>query len=99
MQQTKRIKAGGWRTVEWFWNGSGTAFFILPTGAQIKVRYGVGWLGKDSQKQTLNGTDQKRLYVSSSSSVTRARMQVRVAETADVSYLVFPGNWSSPNPS
>jgi hypothetical protein len=61
--RTKRIASGGWRTVESFWNASGTAFFKTPSGAQIKDRYGVGWFGFDRQKQTLNGRDFKKLEV------------------------------------
>lgn len=60
MIRTKRITSGGWRTVETFWNAAGTAFFKAPAGAQIKVRYGVGWFGFDRQKQTLNGNDYKK---------------------------------------
>ena len=63
MIRTKRITSGSWRTVESFWNARGTAFFKALPGAQIKVRYGVGWLGFDRQKQTLNGTDYKKLEV------------------------------------
>jgi hypothetical protein len=38
MIRTKPIEAGDWRTVEGFWNASGTAFFRLPVGVSIKVR-------------------------------------------------------------
>ena len=63
MLRTKRIEAGDWRTVESFWNAEGTAFFKLPAGASIKVRYGVGFLGINRQRQTLNGSDYKTLSV------------------------------------
>ena len=44
------IEKGGWRSLESFWNAlSTTCFFQGPASAQIKVRYGVGWLGKDGQ--------------------------------------------------
>ncbi|MDZ4853663.1 MAG: hypothetical protein SGJ26_02180 [Nitrospirota bacterium] len=60
MVRTKRITQGAWRTVELFWNANGTAFFKAPRGAEIKVRYGIGWLGFDRQKQSLNGNDYKK---------------------------------------
>jgi hypothetical protein len=88
MIKTKRITSGGWRTVEFFWNAQGTAFFRQPIGAQIKVRYGKGWLGFDRQKQTLNGADYKKLKVGSAS-VAYARMQIKVSQTTDVTYDVY----------
>ncbi len=97
MIRTKRIVSGGWRTVESFWNARGTAFFRLPAGGQIKVRYGVGWFGFDRQKQTLNGSDFKRLGVGLGS-VGRARMQVRISQTTDVTYDVYGGGVSVPTP-
>lgn len=42
MITTKHINSGDWRTVEWFFNANGTAFFKAPAGAQIKVRCGGG---------------------------------------------------------
>jgi hypothetical protein len=97
MIKTKRITSGGWRTVESFWNASGTAFFRAPAGAQIKVRYGYGWFGFDRQKQTLNGSDFKRLGVGYGS-VAYARMQVKVSKTADVTYDVYGGGVATPSP-
>lgn len=93
MLRIRRVKKGKWRTVESFWNASGTAFFRLPRGARIKVRYGVGWFGKDRQKQTLDGDDFRELSVGGWS-VTRARMQVRVSETTEITYDVYPGDVS-----
>lgn len=90
MIRTKRIEAGDWRTVESFWNAKGTAFFKLPAGASIKVRYGVGFLGIDRQKQTLNGSDYKKLSVGLGS-ISRARMQIKVAQTAEVTYDIYGG--------
>ena len=86
----KYIKAGGWRTVEYFWNAKGTAFFKAPAGAQIKVRYGAGWLGFDRQKQTLDGSTYKKLSVGSGS-IALARMQIKVRENTLVTYDVYPG--------
>jgi hypothetical protein len=86
--RAKRIASGGWRTVESFWNARGTAFFKAPSGAQIKIRYGVGWFGFDRQKHTLNGRDFKKLEVGLGS-LGYARMQVRVSQTTDVTYDVY----------
>ena len=97
MIRTKTVRSGDWRTVESFWNANGTAFFRAPNGARIKVRYGVGFLGTDSQKQTLNGSDYKKLSVGFGS-VTRARMQVRVDETTDVTYDVYGGGVAVTSP-
>ena len=90
MLRTKRIEAGDWRTVEIFWNAEGTAFFKLPAGASIKVRYGVGFLGINRQRQTLNGSDYKTLSVGIAS-ISRDRMQVKVSQTTDVTYDVYGG--------
>ncbi|MCX2681867.1 hypothetical protein OOZ15_18070 [Galbibacter sp. EGI 63066] len=51
----KNAKKNKWTTLEWFFNAKGVAFFREPVGATIKVRYGIGWLGKDRQKQKLDG--------------------------------------------
>ncbi len=90
MLRTKRVNKGDWRTLEWFFNAGGTLFVSHPVGAEIKVRYGVGWLGYDRQKQRLDGTN-KKLQVGAWS-VTRARMQIKVQTTTDVTYDVYPGN-------
>ena len=88
MIRTKRINAGDWRTVESFWNARGSAFFKAPAGAQIKVRYGVGWLGVDRQKHTINGTSYKKLDVGAAS-LGYAQMQMRVTQSTDVTYDVY----------
>jgi len=90
MLRTKHIRSGEWRTVESFFNASGTAFFRAPAGAKIKVRYGVGFLGFDRQKQTLNGSEFKKLSVGFGS-VASARMQVSVSRNTDVTYDVYGG--------
>jgi hypothetical protein len=97
MIKTKRITSGGWRTVESFWNSRGTAFFRAPAGTQIKVRYGVGWLGFDRQKQSLNGTAYKKLEVGLGS-VSYARMQVRGQQTTDVTYDIYGGGVAVTSP-
>jgi hypothetical protein len=90
MIRTKRITSGGWRTIETFWNAKGTAFFKAPAGAQIKIRYGIGWLGFDRQKQTLDSTNYKKLSVGNVS-VAYACMQISVPSTTDVVYDVYGG--------
>lgn len=97
MIRTKRVTSGGWRTVESFWNAKGTAFFRAPSGATIKVRYGAGILGFDRQKQALNGVDFKKLSVGIAS-ISYARMQVRVSQTTDVTYDVYPGGVAVQSP-
>ena len=97
MLRTKRVESGKWRTLESFWNAKGTAFFRAPSGAKIKVRYGVGWFGFDRQEQTLNGSDFKKLEVGMGS-VARARMQMRVSQTADVTYDVYGGGVAVTSP-
>lgn len=99
MTKTQHIRSGKWRTVESFWNANGTAFFRAPAGASIKVRYGgVGVLGFDSQRQTLNGSDYKKLTVSSIS-VAYARMQVRVSQDTDITYDVYGGGVAVTTPA
>ena len=97
MIRTKHITSGGWRTVESFWNASGTAFFKAPSGAKIKVRYGVGWFGFDRQKQTLNSRDYKKLTVGLGS-LGYARMQVSVSQTTNVTYDVYGGGVAVSSP-
>ncbi len=94
---TKRIEAGGWRTVESFWNASGTAFFKSPADAKIRVRYGGGWFSLNRQKQTLNGSDYKKLSVGSGS-IAYARMQIKVPYTTNVTYDVYGGGVSFETP-
>lgn len=87
MVKAKYIKSGGWRTVEWFFNSKGRGAFSEPSGAQIKVRYGLSFLGKDRQKKKLNGKDVKVLNVGRSS-IFRARMQIKVPKSTDVTYEI-----------
>jgi len=86
------VTSGDWRTLETFFNSSGIGVFEDPAGAQIKVRYGVGWFGFDRQKQTLNGETEKRLDVGKGGSFARARMQIKVNQSTEVTYtLILPG--------
>jgi hypothetical protein len=89
--KTKVVSPGKWRTLESFWNASATATFFGPADVQIKVRYGVGWFGKDSQKQTLDGVSPKTLTVGGAS-LLRARMQAKATSTTELTYdLILPG--------
>jgi hypothetical protein len=72
------VQSGDWRTLATIWNASAIARFVGPAGASVKIRYGVGWFGWDSQKQTLDGFNLKQLSVSKTASVSRARIQIRV---------------------
>lgn len=81
------IKKGKWRTLETFFNANREAFFDAPIDAWIKVRYGVGWLGKDRQKQKLDGRSINKLKVGKAS-VLRARMQIKVKQDSNVDYFV-----------
>jgi hypothetical protein len=91
MIRTKRLPGGKTQTVESFWNATGTAFFRGPAGAKINVKYGVGHVSVNRQMQVLDGETFKRLSVGKGS-VLLARMRVKVSETADVTYDVYPGN-------
>lgn len=83
VQKTKRVKANGWRTIEWGWNATFDVRFFLPRGASVKVRNGVGWFGWDSQKKTLNGETAVILHAGS---FLDARVQIYVHTDADVTY-------------
>ena len=92
IERRKLVRAGDWRTLESFWNTTADGLFISPAGAQIKIRYGGGWpVGRDAQKQTLDGTATKKLSVGRASLVY-ARMQMKVARDVEVTYiLLLPG--------
>jgi hypothetical protein len=89
--QTKWVKAGGWRTLETFWNVTTTGFFQAPAGARIKIRYSGWWFGADRQVQTLNGETIKRLGIARWS-VFVARVQMLVTSDSQVSYVIWPGD-------
>jgi hypothetical protein len=88
--KSKYVKAGGWRTLETFWNDGGKAWFHGPAGARIKVNYGVGWFSKDRQKQTLDGQDTKKLNVSKTWALLGARMLVKVEDSTTLEYACIP---------
>lgn len=89
--RTKYVKAGDWKTLESYWNATGHGYFRAPANAQIKVRYGAGSVfGKDRQKQTLNGNTVKSLEIGTWS-VAYARLQIKVPQNTNVSYLACSG--------
>lgn len=89
---TVHVKAGGFRTLQTFFNTSATGVFRDPAGATIKVRLGFGFLGVDRQKKKLDGNTTKTLKVSREASLLRARMQIKVPKDDDVTYtLILPG--------
>lgn len=58
----------------------------MAVGAQVNVRYGDGsWLGRDSQKQTLDGN--ARTLEVGRGSLAYARVQIRVQQATDVDYV------------
>jgi hypothetical protein len=90
MRKARFVEVGGWKTLEWFWGGQGTAVFLGPPRAQIKVRYGNGWrVGADRQLHVLDGLHQTELKVGWES-VVYARMQMQVSRSAEVTYEFYP---------
>ena len=83
VQRTKSVRAGGWRTLESGWNITFSCRFLKPAGAQIKIRYGDGrFLGRDSQKKTLDGVNPKSVKVGRGS-FAYARVQMKVKRDDD----------------
>jgi hypothetical protein len=90
--KTVIVTKGDWRTLETFVNASGVGVFNRPAGARIKIHYGVGFLGFDRQKQTLDGVNDKQLTVGKTTSIIGGRMQIKVDEDTAVTYTIFlPG--------
>jgi hypothetical protein len=92
----KHVKKGGRRTLESFWNAKADIVFVRPAGATVKIRYGSTkkYLGKDRQKQRLQGNQAVVLKVGSYSAV-RARVQIYVERDTDVTYYLYPGGVNS----
>jgi hypothetical protein len=88
--RSKFVKAGDWRTLESGWNAAFSCLFRDPAGAQVKVRYGGGWpLGRDGQKQTLDGKTNKSINVGRVS-LAYARVQIKVQHDTEVRYTYVP---------
>lgn len=90
MLKDVHLTGGTTHTVESFWNARGTAFFKGPEGAKINVKYGKGRLSRNTQAQTLDGHTYKRLRVGAGS-LLLARMRVKVTQSTDITYDVYPG--------
>jgi hypothetical protein len=86
VRRTKIVRRGDWRTLESGWNASYGCLFRAPAGAQVKLRSGIGWLGSDSQKKTLDGGTDKSIQAGG----FRSRVQMKVLQDAEVSYLYIP---------
>lgn len=91
MVRTRRVRPGDWRTLEEYWGATTKAYFRHPAGAHVKVRYGAGFAGWDSQKKKLDGNDVKTLSISGAS-LAYARLQIKVDREATVTYQVEPAN-------
>jgi hypothetical protein len=91
MIRSKHLTGGQTHTVESFWNATAAAFFREPVGARINVKYGKGWFSVNRQAQTLDGKTFKKLTVGAGS-LAVARMRVKVPQTIDVTYDVYPGD-------
>lgn len=89
MRKTRFVEFGAWRTLERFWCRKGRAVFLEPPDAEIKVRYGNGWiLGDDRQYQTLDGVRPKELQIGLGS-LLYARMQMLVGRSRKVTYDLY----------
>jgi hypothetical protein len=84
--RTKLVRKGDWRTLETGYNASFGCRFRAPAGAQVKLRKGVGWLGWDSQKKTLDGITDKMIQASG----VYSRVQMKVVQDAPVTYVYIP---------
>jgi hypothetical protein len=85
--RTKFVKAGDWMTLETYFHTNATLAFLAPKGAQIKIRYGGGWIfGWDSQQQSLDGVHARTLSVSQTASTLVARVQIKVPRDTYVTY-------------
>ena len=84
--RNKYVRAGDWRTVETCYNTQFGCLFRAPQGAKIKLRTGIGWLGSDSQKQTLDGAVDKSINAKN----IYARVQIKVPQDVNVSYVYVP---------
>jgi hypothetical protein len=92
MRKTRFVDVGAWTTLERLWGRTGRAVFVGPARAEIKVRYGNGLgLGKDLQRQTLDGLHARELRIGLGSLVY-ARMQILVPRSREVTYDFYPAS-------
>lgn len=85
VSRSRFVTAGGWRTLESGWNISFGCRFRDPTGAQVRVRYGVGVFGWNEQRHTLNGSS-ITVIVNNLQSTLYAQVQMRVQQSSNVNY-------------
>jgi hypothetical protein len=80
------LQPGRWNNLEWFYGKvpETIARFQMPAGVKLKVRYGYGRLGWNSQQQTTDGVSNRDLKVSGF--VGRARMAAKVDRVTLVTY-------------
>jgi len=97
--RTKLVKGGGWRTLESYWNASGTAFFLQPKNAKVRIRYGGSswWNGFTRQEKTLSGTKVIKLSIGIGSLVS-ARLQASNKSDTELTYDVYPGSVAVQSP-
>jgi hypothetical protein len=86
VQRENFVSKGEFRTLATLWNTTASAQFRCPHGAQIRVRYGIGWFSKNRQQQTLDCNSDKRLSVGSTWSKFGARMQIKVPTSGPVTW-------------
>lgn len=81
------LTPGPWWTLETFMGKAARTAFVFrrPPGVHVKIRYGIGWFGYDSQRQLTDGVSDRRLTVSGW--VIRARVQAGVKQTTTVEWV------------
>lgn len=80
------VKAGKWRTLVTHWSNAEIRFYFRnPEGAKIRVRYGSGWLSKNRQTQTLDGSVEKIISIGTWG-LTRAKIQMKTLKDSNVMY-------------
>jgi len=85
--KSKFVKADKWTTLETRWSNAEVIFYFEePGGAKIRARYGYGWLSKNRQTQTLDGSV-KKISIGSWG-LTRAKIQVKLSADYTVIYVV-----------
>ncbi|REL33433.1 hypothetical protein DYD21_11720 [Rhodohalobacter sp. SW132] len=88
ISKTVFVKAGKWRTLETHWSRAKIRFYFRnPPGAKIRARYGFGWLSKNRQTQTLDGSSEKKISIGTWG-LTRAKVQMKTLNDSNVIYDV-----------
>ena len=97
--RTKLVKAGGWRTLESYWNATGTAFFLLPRNAKVRIRYGgeSWWNGFTRQEKKLDGNIVTKISIGMGSLIY-ARLQASNFTDINMTYDVYSGSVAVQSP-